>query len=124
MAIYNQSNTVAFRAAAALAQYSCVYQSSGAYVSSAVLSSTPGIGFAQQAATAADDIIEVAYDKGNETYAIAGTSGISVNAELMCSTGSRVIAATSGSHICAIAREAATAAGDIIRVQIAEYMKP
>lgn len=121
MAISNASDTVAFRAAAALTQYQTVYQSSGAYVSADVLGTTPGVGFVQNAATTAGDIVEVAFETGCETLAIAGQNNITVNMPLMSSTGSKVIAATSSGMVCAIAREASSAVGDLIRVEIANY---
>lgn len=121
MAISNASQTVAFRTAAAIGQYLAVYQSSGAYVTILSSGATAGAGFTQHATTAAGDIVEVAFDVGDETYAVAGSTSIAINQQLMVSTSGVVIAATTGMKVSAIAREASTAVGDVIRVQIAGY---
>lgn len=124
MGITNASNTVAFKSAAAIGKYLAVYQSSGAVVSLLSSGATHGVGFTQNATTAADQVQEVAFEEGRETYAVSGSTGITINAELMVSTSGVVIAATTGLVVSAIARETSSAVGDIIRVQITDYVKP
>lgn len=122
MAIRNMGNTVAFRQSEVALQYAAVYQSSGAYVSLCSSGATTGVGF-QQKLSAAGDIVEVCFDVGANTLAIAGANNITVNQELMVTTSGVLIAATTGLYVVAIAKEASTAVGDLIEVQIANYQK-
>ena len=118
MSIQNYSDSVTYKADSAINQYGFVKQSSGAYVTQLTSGATRGAWIALNATTGVDILIECAVEAGAQAL-LKVDGAYSVGQELMAGSSGFGTAATANNIISAIQREASTASGDIVVVEIA-----
>lgn len=118
MSNQNPESTVTFAGSAAINQYTFVYQTSGNLVTQLTTDNVRGAMVSQTATTTgAVNAIECAFEPGSFTMLYVDNA-YAVNAALKPTSSGFGTAATTGCLVSAIARQASTAEGDCIVVQL------
>lgn len=118
MSQYVDTNTKAFTASAAIAQFARVKLASDGTISTAVLADIE-IGIAMTPALAANDVVTVKLRSATGTHKAIAAAAIAAGAGVFSAAAGKVSVSATGAYRLGTALEAATANNDIIEIMYA-----